>query len=180
MAQSGRWSGWSPWGICSVTCGAGIKRRTRHCIYGNCAGTYRDSSTCDQGACSDSTATWGGKQDLENLSQITQAVSSLVTTQPDYTIKSTVDGANTLGSTTSYDLKLTKSFQISLTTMKLVDSSNGSVNFLSVDISTTPKTFGLLPNRKKNYRRFWLFSNGTFSRSEQIDPEFLNFLKNIS
>lgn len=64
--------------------------------------------------------------------------------------------------------------------MKLVDSSNGSVNFLSVDISTTPKTFGLLPNRKKNYRRFWLFSNGTFSRSEQIDPEFLNFLKNIS
>ncbi|MFH4977917.1 hypothetical protein AB6A40_004626 [Gnathostoma spinigerum] len=56
--STGQWSNWSSWGSCSVTCGAGVKRRTRHCQYGNCPGSYKESAICGLQSCGD--ATWGG------------------------------------------------------------------------------------------------------------------------
>uniref|UniRef100_A0A914P3E9 Uncharacterized protein n=1 Tax=Meloidogyne incognita TaxID=6306 RepID=A0A914P3E9_MELIC len=54
------WSGWSVWGPCSATCGNGVRRRTRHCQYGNCPGYHFDSSICNNGPCSVEDASWGG------------------------------------------------------------------------------------------------------------------------
>uniref|UniRef100_A0A915MQQ4 Uncharacterized protein n=1 Tax=Meloidogyne javanica TaxID=6303 RepID=A0A915MQQ4_MELJA len=53
------WSGWSVWGPCSATCGNGVRRRTRHCQYGNCPGYHFDSSICNNGPCSVEDASWG-------------------------------------------------------------------------------------------------------------------------
>ncbi|TKR82233.1 hypothetical protein L596_015987 [Steinernema carpocapsae] len=60
VVSSGQWSGWSAWGVCSVSCGAGVKRRTRHCQLGNCLGNFRESAVCNEGACLNYDATWGG------------------------------------------------------------------------------------------------------------------------
>ncbi|KAK0406788.1 hypothetical protein QR680_018807 [Steinernema hermaphroditum] len=61
VVATGQWSGWSAWGVCSVSCGAGVKRRTRHCQQGNCLGDFRESATCNDGACQQNyDATWGG------------------------------------------------------------------------------------------------------------------------
>uniref|UniRef100_A0A915A669 Peptidase M12B domain-containing protein n=1 Tax=Parascaris univalens TaxID=6257 RepID=A0A915A669_PARUN len=59
LSSSGQWSGWSSWGSCSVSCGSGVKRRTRHCQYGNCPGSHKDSAMCNQGSCGEWDATWG-------------------------------------------------------------------------------------------------------------------------
>uniref|UniRef100_A0A7E4UU34 Peptidase M12B domain-containing protein n=1 Tax=Panagrellus redivivus TaxID=6233 RepID=A0A7E4UU34_PANRE len=56
----GNWSGWSAWGQCSVSCGAGVKRRTRHCQGGSCPGSYRESVSCNDGPCASTNANWGG------------------------------------------------------------------------------------------------------------------------
>ncbi|KAI1707981.1 thrombospondin type 1 domain-containing protein [Ditylenchus destructor] len=58
--SSGQWSGWSEWSGCSVSCGTGVKRRTRHCQSGNCPGLFRESAICNDGPCSVSDASWGG------------------------------------------------------------------------------------------------------------------------
>lgn len=55
------WSGWSSWGSCSVSCGIGEQRRTRHCQHGDCQGPSTDTEPCDQGECINAEATWGGK-----------------------------------------------------------------------------------------------------------------------
>ncbi|KAF7629225.1 Peptidase M12B domain-containing protein [Meloidogyne graminicola] len=56
-----QWSGWSVWGPCSVTCGNGVRRRTRHCQLGNCPGLHFETSVCNNGYCSSSDdASWGG------------------------------------------------------------------------------------------------------------------------
>lgn len=55
-----QWSGWSVWGPCSATCGNGVRRRTRHCQWGNCPGHHFDSSICNNGQCSVEDASWGG------------------------------------------------------------------------------------------------------------------------
>uniref|UniRef100_A0A915EIJ7 Peptidase M12B domain-containing protein n=1 Tax=Ditylenchus dipsaci TaxID=166011 RepID=A0A915EIJ7_9BILA len=57
-AQSGSWSSWSIWGQCSVSCGAGVKRRTRHCQSGNCPGSFRESAICNDAVCSASDANY--------------------------------------------------------------------------------------------------------------------------
>lgn len=59
-AADGIWSGWSSWGSCSVSCGIGEKRRTRHCQHGDCKGPSTDTELCDQGECMHAEATWGG------------------------------------------------------------------------------------------------------------------------
>ncbi|VDK53212.1 unnamed protein product [Anisakis simplex] len=71
ISTSGQWSGWSGWGSCSVSCGSGIRRRTRHCQYGNCDGSHKDSATCNQGPCGETDATWGGKQQNSSDDKLT-------------------------------------------------------------------------------------------------------------
>lgn len=58
---TGMWSLWSDWSLCSVTCGNGIKKRTRSCSTGNCPGSYRETDTCMVSTCVISNAQWGGK-----------------------------------------------------------------------------------------------------------------------
>uniref|UniRef100_A0A914CK41 Peptidase M12B domain-containing protein n=1 Tax=Acrobeloides nanus TaxID=290746 RepID=A0A914CK41_9BILA len=59
--DAGLWSGWSMWGPCSVSCGSGVRRRTRHCQSGNCPGQFRDIEYCSMGTCPGlATAQWGG------------------------------------------------------------------------------------------------------------------------
>ena len=53
-------SGWSPWGPCSVSCGNGVRRRTRHCQKGNCPGQHFESAICNDGPCAVQDASWGG------------------------------------------------------------------------------------------------------------------------
>uniref|UniRef100_A0AC35TTE2 Peptidase M12B domain-containing protein n=1 Tax=Rhabditophanes sp. KR3021 TaxID=114890 RepID=A0AC35TTE2_9BILA len=66
-----RWSGWSAWGYCSVSCGSGVKRRTRHCQKGNCVGEFRESKACTEDKCSgiQENASWGGET-LEDKKEI--------------------------------------------------------------------------------------------------------------
>ena len=47
------WSPWSDFGSCSVTCGSGLRTRTRECLgdTSNCPGTATDSIECDAGLC---------------------------------------------------------------------------------------------------------------------------------
>ena len=54
----GNWSTWLAWGACSVTCGPGVKSRSRNCDnpapqFGgnNCGGTTSDTGACTSGAC---------------------------------------------------------------------------------------------------------------------------------
>ncbi|CAD5234271.1 unnamed protein product [Bursaphelenchus xylophilus] len=58
--SNGQWSGWSEWGVCSVSCGAGVRRRTRHCQSGNCPGDFRQQELCNEGSCQTTNANWGG------------------------------------------------------------------------------------------------------------------------
>ncbi|GFN97238.1 hemicentin-1 [Plakobranchus ocellatus] len=52
----GSWKPWSAWGQCSVTCGGGIKSRTRDCdlaLHGgeNCTGPSDQNTTCNMHHC---------------------------------------------------------------------------------------------------------------------------------
>ena len=57
--MDGRWTSWSSWTECSVTCGIGEKTRTRTCTnpepaYGGdeCTGDDTKTRSCDAGSCS--------------------------------------------------------------------------------------------------------------------------------
>uniref|UniRef100_A0A914HD48 Peptidase M12B domain-containing protein n=1 Tax=Globodera rostochiensis TaxID=31243 RepID=A0A914HD48_GLORO len=54
------WSDWSAWGPCSVSCGNGVRRRTRACHRENCAGSHFESAICNEAECAVSDALWGG------------------------------------------------------------------------------------------------------------------------
>jgi len=58
--STGSWTQWSDWAFCSVTCGNGVKKRTRACPAGNCPGTNRETTTCMVSTCQVSNAQWGG------------------------------------------------------------------------------------------------------------------------
>jgi hypothetical protein len=58
---TGTWTQWSDFSQCSVTCGNGIKKRTRSCSTGNCPGSYMETDTCMVSTCVVSNAQWGGK-----------------------------------------------------------------------------------------------------------------------
>ena len=53
----GNFSEWSNWTICSVSCGKGVKRRTRNCTNpsllngANCTGNYTEQKVCNEGQC---------------------------------------------------------------------------------------------------------------------------------
>ncbi|KAG9347866.1 hypothetical protein JZ751_003882, partial [Albula glossodonta] len=48
---SGPWFDWSPWTVCSVSCGGGEQSRTRSCRFPPCAGMKRQSKTCNTQVC---------------------------------------------------------------------------------------------------------------------------------
>ena len=45
------WTEWSSFGDCSVTCGLGLKTRTRSCPDKSCFGADRENMDCDSGLC---------------------------------------------------------------------------------------------------------------------------------
>ena len=58
----GNWSPWKPWEECSVTCGNGVKRRTRACDnpepqHGGalCEGVGEEEQPCNEGPCGEIT-----------------------------------------------------------------------------------------------------------------------------
>ncbi|XP_068160698.1 SCO-spondin [Antennarius striatus] len=61
----GQWSAWTPWGQCSVSCGAGIQSRYRFCSSPQrsggglpCVGAHREDQVCITSPC-DSDGSWG-------------------------------------------------------------------------------------------------------------------------
>lgn len=73
----GTWSLWSAWGPCSVPCGVGVKRRTRHCQGGSCVGSLRESVVCNVGSCSAATASWGGEEESLEHTTVSGSLESL-------------------------------------------------------------------------------------------------------
>ncbi|KAJ8374864.1 hypothetical protein SKAU_G00054440 [Synaphobranchus kaupii] len=49
--DSGPWFDWSPWSVCSVSCGGGEQFRTRECHFPPCPGMKRQSKTCNTQVC---------------------------------------------------------------------------------------------------------------------------------
>ncbi|XP_061570036.1 SCO-spondin [Cololabis saira] len=57
--SDGQWSGWTPWGQCSVSCGAGLQSRYRFCSTRqqqsssapSCVGPHREDQVCVGGPC---------------------------------------------------------------------------------------------------------------------------------
>ncbi|XP_078488420.1 uncharacterized protein LOC100176732 isoform X1 [Ciona intestinalis] len=58
------WSNWGAWSTCSVTCGAGVARRSRQCldvsdaVSTGCVGQAISTKSCEQSKCT-STSSWG-------------------------------------------------------------------------------------------------------------------------
>ncbi|XP_002737450.1 semaphorin-5A-like [Saccoglossus kowalevskii] len=53
-AVDARWGKWSPWSLCSLTCGAGVQTRTRVCdprSGGTCIGVADDTLECEVDTC---------------------------------------------------------------------------------------------------------------------------------
>ncbi|ESO92607.1 hypothetical protein LOTGIDRAFT_120716 [Lottia gigantea] len=46
-----RWSKWSSWGDCSVTCGGGKQARSRTCSDSSCSGSSKETKDCSQSLC---------------------------------------------------------------------------------------------------------------------------------
>ena len=58
IAVDGKWSGWDPYGVCSVTCGGGKQKRSRTCtnprpvgIGKTCPGTNTQFKDCNKTSC---------------------------------------------------------------------------------------------------------------------------------
>ncbi|VDM45601.1 unnamed protein product [Toxocara canis] len=228
-SSNGQWSGWSSWGSCSVTCGSGVKRRTRHCQYGNCPGSHRDSTMCNQGSCGEWDATWGGKHNSTNTttpdttsssrtpSENTQTTASTTinTLSHSFRTSTVASTAETSKSSTSSSSSISSISTISAsspgsaagkrillqTTFSAYSSSSETTITLHTRLSTTapsvvvtaaiterpppttsatkrqPSVVGnKFASRKKTIRRFWLFDNGTLSRTHEIDPVLLETL----
>lgn len=48
VAADGIWGMWSPWNLCDVTCGEGLKRRTRKCKGPEkCIGVSVETTECE-------------------------------------------------------------------------------------------------------------------------------------
>ena len=48
------WAEWSNWGLCSKTCGGGIRQRNRQCFLRNkakCNGKFKEEETCNMHTC---------------------------------------------------------------------------------------------------------------------------------
>ncbi|KAL3120428.1 hypothetical protein niasHT_005749 [Heterodera trifolii] len=59
-SQAPLWSVWGEWGPCSVSCGNGVRRRTRACHRGSCPGSHFESAMCNEAECAVPDAAWGG------------------------------------------------------------------------------------------------------------------------
>ncbi|XP_038044114.1 semaphorin-5A-like isoform X2 [Patiria miniata] len=52
VRNSGSWSEWSAWSVCSAKCNGGIQTRSRHCLGGSvCMGTPEESRECNKQLC---------------------------------------------------------------------------------------------------------------------------------
>ncbi|XP_022082646.1 semaphorin-5A-like isoform X4 [Acanthaster planci] len=52
VRNSGSWSEWSAWSVCSAKCNGGIQTRSRHCLGGNvCMGTPEETRECNKQLC---------------------------------------------------------------------------------------------------------------------------------
>jgi hypothetical protein len=60
FAEDGEWSEWSPWSECSVTCGGGVRHRSRDCDNPEpsnggefCPGSPVSVEPCNPNSCTD-------------------------------------------------------------------------------------------------------------------------------
>ncbi|GFS05121.1 brain-specific angiogenesis inhibitor 1 [Elysia marginata] len=56
QTENGYFTNWSPWDVCSVSCGGGVQGRLRTCVgpfYGgnDCEGSYSENQTCNLDPC---------------------------------------------------------------------------------------------------------------------------------
>lgn len=74
MQSCASWSSWYSWGVCSKSCGSGLRKRVRTCISNtnekNCQGDYLQAEKCNKNSChpSNTPVTYPPKIDLEKPS----------------------------------------------------------------------------------------------------------------
>ncbi len=52
VKNSGSWSEWSAWSVCSAKCNGGVQTRSRHCLGGSvCMGTPEETRECNKQLC---------------------------------------------------------------------------------------------------------------------------------
>uniref|UniRef100_A0A915Q5G5 ADAMTS cysteine-rich domain-containing protein n=1 Tax=Setaria digitata TaxID=48799 RepID=A0A915Q5G5_9BILA len=188
-----RWLQWEAWSQCSLTCGRGLRTRKRKCSTANsCIGSNLEQQNCNEDSCS-ATGTvtigqWSGWSDWSTCSascgggfkRRTRICQHGTCNGPSKdSLPCMIKKCRTFSSGTtsswggkysSTDIRVLAGIvsnrtatntHVSLVTTRSTPTTNDHLNSTTVTGTSAAK---------RNLRRFWLFNNGSLSRTAEYDP----------